>query len=111
MSEVTFTLLTAAGERATWTEELEEKPGLDAIRRALAPAFPARDFEHVTVLHDGEVTDLFVDEIGQIKGLPRNEEATRIYRNNWMTQHPDQDPESLPDIVGPAVLVSRRIWL
>lgn len=45
-----------------------------------------------------------------LDGLPRNEAATPIYRNNWLRQHPKDEPESLPAIYGPAVLFNRRVW-
>ena len=45
-----------------------------------------------------------------MKNLPRNEKATAIYRNNWLTQHPNTDPEMMAFIVGPAVVFSDRVW-
>ena len=56
------------------------------------------------------VADMFVDEDGLTKRLPRNKKATAIYRNNWLTQHPNTDPESMACIVGPAVVFSARVW-
>ena len=85
-------------------------PGYDAIRALITPLLYGADLEHVTVLHDDNRTDMFVDEIGKIKQLQRNDRATVIYRTNWLTQHPTADPESLPAIYGPAVLFLRRIW-
>ena len=55
-------------------------------------------------------TDMFVDEDGFTKNLPRNEKATAIYRNNWLTQYPNTDPEMMAFIVGPAVVFSDRVW-
>jgi hypothetical protein len=66
--------------------------------------------EHVSVLFKGAPADMFVDETGVLKGLPRNEAATAIYRANWLKQHPEQDPEALPHIAGTAVVTGRRIW-
>ena len=71
--------------------------------------------EHVTVLWQGKRADMFVSELGHMaltdRGpLPRNDRATDIYRTNWMTQHPDQDPESLPTIAGTAILFHRIVW-
>lgn len=90
--------------------DLPEVPGFDALRRVVEPLLDGARLEHVTVLHEGRRADMFVDEIGQLKGLPRNDEATGIYRNNWLTRHPGTDPEALPTIVGPAVLFDRRVW-
>ena len=66
--------------------------------------------EHVAVLYQDRPADMFVDEIGAIKSLPRNEAATAIYRANWLKQHPRTDPESLDAIYGPAVLFHRIVW-
>jgi hypothetical protein len=66
--------------------------------------------EHVLVYWDGKYLDMFVDENGLAQGLPRNEFATRIYRNNIMTHEPGVTAEELPFIVGDAVLLSERLW-
>lgn len=90
--------------------DLAPQPGYRALKAIVEPLIDGAALEHVTVLHEGERRDMFVDECGSLNGLPRNEEATAIYRNNWLTQHPEEDPESLPAIYGPAVLFSRRVW-
>lgn len=95
--------------------DLPEEPGLDQINAVVRPLIRTLltkhdHIEHVLVKVDGEYTDMFVDDEGQSKQLPRNERATTVYRNNWLTQHPQDDPESLPYIYGDAVLFSRRIW-
>lgn len=99
-----------APEEVRPVEQLADDPGYPALKAIVEPFLDGGDLEHVTVLHDGKRTDMFVDECGSLKGLPRNEPATSIYRNNWLTQHPKEDPESLPAIYGPAVLFSRRVW-
>ncbi|MEJ6847487.1 hypothetical protein V3589_14865 [Sinorhizobium fredii] len=74
--------------------------------------------EHVNVFWafpgDGTASyhDLFVNEMGQMRSLPRNELATRIYRNNVLTHDPLRfpTPEALPWIAGPAVLFRDRVW-
>lgn len=96
--------------------ELDEEPKYDAINAVVRPLIATLvtkrdDIEHVTVLHEGERRDLFVDDAGERKNLPRNEEATTIYRHNWITQHPKVDPETMPYIYGDAVFFPhRRIW-
>lgn len=85
-------------------------PGYDLIARLIRPILDGGNLEHVSVLHEGRRHDLFVDEDGHSKRLARNDEATAIYRCNWLTQHPECDPESLPCIVGPAILFSRLVW-
>ena len=56
--------------------------------------------------------DLFVDEMGHMRSLARNELATRIYRNNALVHEPERypGPEVLPWIAGPAVLFRERVW-
>lgn len=56
--------------------------------------------------------DLFVNEMGQIRRLPRNELATKMYRNNVLVHDPTRFPlpEALPWIAGPAVLFRERVW-
>lgn len=68
-------------------------------------------YEHVTVLHEGEYRDMFVADDARHGGYERNEAATEIYRNNWLTRHPLADPESLEAIYGPAVLFNdAKVW-
>lgn len=52
---------------------------------------------------------MFVDEMGALKRLPRNDAATKIYRNSFLSKRPDDDPEKLPLIAGPAVVFLRRV--
>jgi hypothetical protein len=67
--------------------------------------------EHVRVWYDGKYRDMFVDELGHEKGLPRNENATGIYRANELVHaKPPPKPEALPFIVGPAVLFAKSVW-
>lgn len=102
--------------------EWSEEPGFKAIDLLVRPLIGCKNIEHVTVLDPSKVDadevdpqsdarDLFVDEIGQLTGLPRNDRATEIYRGNWLRAHPGTDPESLPTIVGTVVwFPDRRIW-
>jgi len=73
--------------------------------------------EHVNVFADFEggrdfrYLDMFVNEMGHIEGMQRNERATAIYRNNVMVHEAVAPPaETLPWIAGPAVLFSKRVW-
>jgi hypothetical protein len=102
------------------TVEWPREPSYAQLRAAIGPLLDGGDIERVSVLADPTFSkgtretwkplDMFVDEDGHSKGLPRNEAATLIYRRNWLLQHPETDPESMPHIVGPAVLFSRRVW-
>lgn len=91
--------------------ELPAAPGYRKLDELLRPLLDGNDLERVNVFWSGAYTDMFVDETSALKGPPRNEAATAIYRNNWLThQEPGADPESLPAIYGPAVLFNRRVW-
>ena len=97
--------------RSIVTETLPERPNLNQLRQIIEPHLDGERLEHVTVLWNGRRTDMFVGENSAINGrMIRNVRATEIYRNNWLTQYPDTDPESLPAISGPAVIFDRRVW-
>jgi len=93
-----------------------KEPGYQLIKALVEPLLGDNEpLEHVAVLHDGKRRDMFVSEYGHMRlttrePLPINDRATAVYRNNWMTQHPDQDPETLPGIAGNAILFHRIVW-
>jgi hypothetical protein len=70
------------------------------------------EIEHVNVWHTGKYLDMFVDETGVLKALPRNEQATTIYRANVLAHEPETvgDIEELPFIAGDAVLFMEKVW-
>ena len=105
-----LTIYSPDGTVETAEHDMDECPGLDALRAVLRPIFGGAYTEHVAVLHEGRRADMFVDEAFHAKGLPRNAAATAIYQANWMEQHPDDDPEDLPWIAGDAVLFGRPVW-
>jgi hypothetical protein len=86
--------------------------------KAIIEPITGKPFEHVTVLADfagGENfrrSDMFVYELGHVikPPLPRNEEATAIYRRNALLHQGYTDPEELPWIAGPAVLFQHIVW-
>lgn len=100
--------------------DLPEEPGYIKLRDIIAPLLDRGALEHVSVLADfdgGEryrALDMFVDDCGLLKNLPRNEVATAIYRRaNQMGRSLGpkvHDPEMLNFIVGTAVLFDRRVW-
>jgi hypothetical protein len=99
------------------TDEIDwpAEPDYPHIKNLIEPLIGGAPLEHVTVLHGGKRADMFVSELGSLKltarpPLPRNEAATAIYRNNWMTRHPGTDPETLPPIHGTAILFDRIVW-
>lgn len=85
--------------------------------RAFVEPIVGGDMEHVNVFADFKggnnyrYSDMFVNEIGKWKRLPRNEAATIIYRRNTLYHEPGKyEPEDLDEIVGPAVLFEERVW-
>lgn len=110
MIDTQFTILRADGAEEVHSQRMHDKPGYMALQVLVRPFLACEYAERVRVLHDGQALDLFVDEDGLAKRLPRNEKATAIYRNNVMTRHPGTDPESLAHIVGDSVLFSRPVW-
>jgi len=107
---VEYVAIHPSGREDRFIARLPIRPTYNEIAKVVAPHFPNAKFEHVSVLWDHKPLDMFVDESSQIKGLPKNIRATKIYRNNWMQTHPAADPEALPDIAGLALLFFRRIW-
>lgn len=91
-------------------------PGYKTIAALVEPILgEGEPLEHVAVLVGEARRDMFVSELGHValttRGpLPINFKATEIYRHNWMTQHPDDNPDSLPTIAGTAVLFHRIVW-
>ena len=100
---ITMTVYHTDGREEVVETDLPPRPNLHQLNKVMAPYFPNAYTEHVNVLVGSRYTDMFVDENGHTKRLPRNEKATAIYRNNWLTQHPNTDP-------GPAVVFSDRVW-
>ena len=95
------------------------EPGYDAISQLVTPLLDGAQLEHVRVWltpdykpnQAGAYTDMFVDDMGLLKGLPINSLATKIYRANILTHDPKLAATmELPFIHGPAVLFSRRVW-
>lgn len=106
---------TTSGE-VDWPHE----PGYERIRALVAPILERGALEHVSVWADfsgGEkyqALDMFVDDCGLIKHLPRNEAATVIYRRANLlgksVARPVEDAETLSAIYGTAILFNRRVW-
>jgi len=90
--------------------ELDAEPGFHELVDIIMPFLGKGHLEHVAVLDDGERNDMFVDDMGQLKRLPRNEAATAIYRASHLSRHPETDPETMSYIYGVAVMFDRRVW-
>lgn len=95
---------------------VEFEEGRFASLRDLVEAIVGEPFEHVNVFADFDggtafrYCDMFVNELGHLSDLERNENATIIYRRNALMHIRDCDPEELPWIAGPAVLFRQRVW-
>ena len=106
-----LTIIHADGTEEKVQLDMAPKPSLHDIQAVLVPYFDRAYTEHVNVLSEyGKYIDMFIDEDGMLKGLPRNEKATEIYRRNWLKQHPQTNPERLGFIVGTAVIFDRKVW-
>lgn len=106
----TFTGLPILGRPKKAAVDLPRAPGLDALRVIVEPMLYGGRLEHVAVFHEGRAVDLFICEGSSFVGNVRNDKATKIYRASSLERDPKTDPESLPAIYGPAVLVDRRVW-
>lgn len=91
--------------------DMRSRTSYGDLKKVLDPFFFGRHWEHVTVLFEGRRADMFVDECGVLDDLPRNDAATAIYRANWLIQHPNADPETLPYIAGVAILFEKVVWI
>jgi hypothetical protein len=115
MIETRVLVMTPGEPNARHTVDLPAQPTYDELAEVMK-RFGVENCEHVTVLSDftGGVkyrrADMFVDEHGQAKGLPRNEFATAIYRRNAILRQGAIQPETLPWIAGVAVLFERIVW-
>jgi hypothetical protein len=91
---------------------MERKPVYDELRSLIEPHLGGAAGMHVRVLcpHLNAWTDMFIDAVGAMKCLPRNDAATKIFRYASLSKHPGDDPEKLPYIVSPAVVFLRSIW-
>lgn len=109
--KTTLTIMVPGAEPVTEEHDLPDEPDFDKLREILVPHLNDLP-ERVRVLHEGAYTDMFVGDSSALRRdvHKRNEAATKIYRANWLSQHPDDDPEGLPAIWGPACLFSRPVW-
>lgn len=108
--QTTMLILKVDGTELSVTIDMDKKPTLTEIWAALKPYLDGAAPEHINVKVDSGYTDMFVDDDGLGKRLPRNEKATAIYRRNWLEKYPQTNPERMPYIAGPAVVFSRRVW-
>jgi hypothetical protein len=108
----TYRVITESGTIADHEILMERKPLYEDLRSLVEPHLSSGRLMHVRVLcpHLGQWTDMFVDEMGALRRMPRNDAATIIYRNGHLSKRPDDDPEKLPYIAGTAVVFLRPVW-
>lgn len=106
-----FRVLGVDGTVIEGTAIMTVPPTLAELKSVVEPHV-AGDMEHVYIFNDRALNgrgDMFCDEVGQLKGLPRNQAATALYRKAWI-QATGDDPESLPWIAGTAVVFDETVW-
>jgi len=117
LMETRVLILTPDQPSERLTVELPERPDYGSLRALLKNLLGPVEFEHVSVLADFECglnfkrADMFVDEMGHQKGLPRNEAATIIHRRHALLHQHVKNAETLAWIAGPAVLFERIVWM
>jgi hypothetical protein len=106
-----YRVLDVGGTETESTAIMSDPPTYAELKAAVEPHIGG-DMEHVYIFNDrtpNKRGDMFVDEIGQPKGLPRNEAATAMYRRAWV-QSTGDDPETLPWVAGTAVVFDDVVW-
>lgn len=104
-----YTLIPPKGDQVEGVVEWPAEPTYELIKSIVEP-YVGDWMEHVYVFFDGKPTDMFVNENGHMRKLPYNIRATTIYRAASLKRFPHLDPNTLPIIVGPAVLFHRKVW-
>jgi hypothetical protein len=107
-----YRVITEVGMFADHEILMENKPVYAELSSLVEPHLGGARLMWVRVLCPmlGKWTDMFVDEMGALKRLPRNDAATKIYRNSFLSKRPNDDPEKLPYIAGTAVVFLRPVW-
>ena len=85
MAKTTMTIMRPGQPTESRDVELLDRPNFDELDRLIKPLLNGGHVEHVYVLWQDKRADMFVDEDGHAKMLPRNEEATAIYRAATMS--------------------------
>lgn len=108
-----YSVFYSDGRQEHGVARMDEQPTLKQLQAVVDPYLDGGDMEHVYVWNElapDHRGDMFVDEMGVHKGLKRNEHATWLYRAATMRADPSTDPESLPCVVGSAVVFDDVVW-
>lgn len=99
-----YRVIEADGREQRGAAEMSEPPTMGELHALVESHLNAPMFR-ITVKRVGDGTQaMFIEELAEIKELPRNEKATAIYREQWMADHPKADAEQMPAIYGTAIL-------
>jgi hypothetical protein len=107
-----YRVFAETGAYADHEIQMAKEPVYEDLRRLIEPHLCGARLMRVRVLCPtlGDWVDMFIDDMGALKRLPRNDAATTIYRNGHLSKNPNDDPETLPYIAGPAVVFLRPVW-
>jgi hypothetical protein len=106
-----YRVFTVSGLSVDHEVLMERNPIHEELFDLVEPHLGGASPMHIRVLcpYTNVWTDMFIDNMAALKRLPRNEEATKIFRNGYLAKRPNDDPEKLPYIAGPAVVFLRPI--
>ena len=86
-------------------------PGWKRIGAFMVPLLGlGRNYMHMAVLYREKKADMFVDDRGDVDGLPVNEEATKLARAYHLKHNPGVAAADLPAVYGVAALFDREVW-
>lgn len=120
MMQTKYLIMRPDHPHETREADLAREPLYTTLAALIRPLLDGGDLEHVNVWADfsgGKKyrnLDMFVDDCGLIKHLPRNEAATILYRRanqlGMTAAAKAPDIEQLSHIAGTAILFNRRVW-
>ena len=88
---------------------MPDVPKEEEIRRVVEPMLGGFTTTLVKVLDQGEAREMFVDELCLPKELPRNERATKLWRDFLHSRFPDEALDQLY-IAGTAIVFDEQVW-
>jgi hypothetical protein len=97
-----FRVLWPDGSWQTGSAEMSVPPQWEELRAYVEPYLDA-PMAKIRIA----IGVMFVDDIAQAKGLPRNEDATVLYRADTLAALPGLPDEALAFVSGPAVVFER----
>jgi hypothetical protein len=89
---------------------MPDVPEEEEIRGVVEPMLGGFTTTLVKVLDEGKAREMFVDELATPKELPRNERATKLYRDFLSERFPDVARDDMPHIAGTAIVFDEQVW-